>query len=122
MSSSSSPPRHRVDRTLQAMEQAHRSTPEDQVQNFAQSIRTAQVAFEKFANTQENESSIPSTTNSLYALVEAENSADHTLDQRLEQVKESLAQMERKRMLALGAVTRLNEENVCSQAFSEPEL
>ena len=104
-----SPPRHKIDATLQAMERAHRASSTEQVHHFSKSISEAQQAFEKFASIDDAQSGSP-VGHSLLALVEAEHAAENQLDHSLEQVKENLAQMERKRMLALGAVTRLSEE------------
>jgi hypothetical protein len=112
------PPTHKIDATLQAMERAHRATPSEQVVSFSSSIHGARVAFERFASADDAaaEANIPSTApHSLLALVEAERSSENHLDRSLEEVKEALALMERKRMLALGALSRLSEED----AFQE---
>ena len=108
------PPKHRIDATLQAMERAHKATPQEQVSNFSNSIQEALRSFEVFAQTDETQAPPPSG-HSLLALVEAENQAGQALDQALETVKENLAQMERKRMLALGAVVRLSPEDALEE-------
>ena len=113
------PPTHKIDATLQAMERAHRATPSEQVVSFSNSIHGARGAFERFASADDAaaaEANIPSTApHSLLALVEAERSSENLLDRSLEEVMEALALMERKRMLALGALSRLSEED----AFQE---
>jgi hypothetical protein len=110
------PPQHKIDATLQAMEKAHRATPDEQVQNFSRTINTARRDFEKFANAEEHASrQNESAGGSLLALVENEQALDKGLDRSLEQVKESLAEMERKRMLALGAMTRLSPEEALAE-------
>ena len=110
------PPQHKVDATLQAMEKAHRATPNEQVQNFSRTINVARRDFEKFASAEENASrQNESAGGSLLALVENEQALDKGLDRSLEQVKESLAEMERKRMLALGAMTRLSPEEALAE-------
>ena len=110
------PPQHKIDTTLQAMERAHRATPDDQVRAFSQSISTARRDFDRFATAEESANSVTQDApGSLFALVEAEREVDHGFDQALEQVKESLAEMERKRMLALGAMTRLSPEEALAE-------
>lgn len=105
------PPQHKIDATLQAMERAHRSTPDEQVKAFSSSIDIARRDFERFATAEESAANVnQENPSSLYALVEAEREVDRGFDQALEQVKESLAEMERKRMLALGSLTRLTPE------------
>ena len=100
------PPQHKIDTTLQAMERAHRAAPDDQVRAFSTSINTARRDFEQFATAEESANSVTQdSSGSLFALVEAEREVDHGFDRALEQVKESLAEMERKRMLALGSMT-----------------
>ena len=111
----SNPPRHKIDMTLQAMERAHRATPEDQISQLSYSIAEAQKAFETFATADESANSQTPMGHSLLALVEAERSSEVDLDRSLENVKESLADMERKRMLALGAMTRLSEEDALTE-------
>ena len=108
------PPKHRIDATLQAMERAHRTTTEEQVIQFSQSVRDAQRAFEVFSQTDDAQAP-PPTGHSLLALVEAENQAGQAFDHALETVKENLAQMERKRMLALGAMVRLQPEEALEE-------
>lgn len=106
-----SPPQHKIDTTLQAMERAHRASPDDQVRSFSQSINVARRDFERFATAEETANRTPQkSSGSLLALVETEQAVDRGFDYALEQVKESLAEMERKRMLALGAMTRLTPE------------
>ena len=110
------PPQHKIDATLQAMEKAHRATADEQVQNFSRTINVARRDFEKFATAEENASrQNESAGGSLLALVENEQALDKGLDHSLEQVKESLAEMERKRMLALGAMTRLSPEEALAE-------
>ncbi len=105
------PPQHKVDATLQAMERAHRASPGEQVQVFSKTINTARRDFESFSSAEESASrQNQGAGGSLLALVENERELDHGLDRSLEKVKESLAEMERKRMLALGAMTRLSPE------------
>jgi hypothetical protein len=105
------PPQHKIDATLQAMERAHRSTPDEQVKAFSGSIDIARRDFERFATAEESAANVnQDNPSSLYALVEAEREVDRGFDRALEQVKESLAEMERKRMLALGSLTRLSPE------------
>ena len=116
------PPQHKVDATLQAMEKAHRATPNEQVQNFSRTINVARRDFEKFASAEENASrQNESAGGSLLALVENEQAIDKGLDRSLEQVKESLAEMERKRMLALGAMTRLSPEEALAELVKVKE-
>jgi hypothetical protein len=108
----SSPTRHKIDATLQAMEKAHRASADEQLSNFAQSIHRANQSFERFAVADETNTSVQETAgHSLLALVEAEKKSHTHVDRSLEEVKNSLADMERKRMLALGAMTRLSEED-----------
>jgi hypothetical protein len=105
------PPQHKIDATLQAMEKAHRARPDDQVRIFSQTISTARRDFDNFASAEEAASKQNTGAGgSLLALVENEQELDKGLDHSLEKVKESLAEMERKRMLALGAMTRLSPE------------
>ena len=105
------PPQHKIDATLQAMEKAHRTIPDDQVRIFSQTISTARRDFDTFASAEEAASQQNTGAGgSLLALVENEQELDKGLDHSLEKVKESLAEMERKRMLALGAMTRLSPE------------
>ena len=110
------PPQHKVDATLQAMERAHRATPNEQVQMFSKTINTARRDFESFATAEESASKQNERAGgSLLALVENERELDQDLDHSLEKVKESLAEMERKRMLALGAMTRLSSEEALAE-------
>lgn len=110
------PPQHKIDATLQAMEKAHRTTPNDQVRVFSKTINTARRDFESFASAEEAASNQNTNAGgSLLALVENEQELDKGLDRSLEKVKESLAEMERKRMLALGAMTRLSPEEALSE-------
>ena len=110
------PPQHKIDATLQAMEKAHRATPDDQVRVFSQTINTARRDFESFASAEEAASHQNANAGgSLLALVENEQELDKGLDRSLEKVKESLAEMERKRMLALGAMTRLSPEEALGE-------
>ena len=44
------PPQHKVDATLQAMEKAHRATPNEQIQNFSRTINVARRDFENVLN------------------------------------------------------------------------
>ena len=105
------PPQHKIDATLQAMEKAHRATADEQVRVFSKTINTARRDFESFATAEEAASQQNKNAGgSLLALVENERDLDQGLDRSLEKVKESLAEMERKRMLALGAMTRLSPE------------
>jgi hypothetical protein len=105
-------PSHKVDQTLQAMERAHRAAPDEQVRAFSQSIHSARRDFERFATAEESANRVNQDhSGSLYSLVESEQQVDQGFDQALEQVKESLAEMERKRMLALGAMTRLTPDD-----------
>jgi hypothetical protein len=103
------PPQHKIDATLRAMEKAHRATADEQVRGFAESVTEAQRAFERF-EASEHAEPLPPSGASLLALVESERSVEGQMDRALEQVKERLADMERKRMLALGALTRLSEQ------------
>ena len=107
-----SAPRHKIDATLQAMEKAHRASAEDQISQFARSIHRAQGSFDRFAVADDANAQMQTTAgHSLLALVEAEKESTNSVDRSLEEVKNALADMERKRMLALGAMTRLSEQD-----------
>lgn len=110
------PPQHKVDSTLQAMERAHRASPDEQVRAYSNTINAARRDFESFASAEETASRQNERAGgSLLALVENERELDKDLDRSLERVKESLAEMERKRMLALGAMTRLSPEEALTE-------
>lgn len=110
------PPQHKIDTTLQAMERAHRTSPDEQVHAFSKAINVARSDFERFATAEEQANQVTQENPaSLYALVEAEREVDQGFDRALEQVKESLAEMERKRMLALGSMTRLSPDEALAE-------
>jgi hypothetical protein len=98
------------------MERAHRASPDEQIKMFSKTINTARRDFESFATAEESASrQNEKAGGSLLALVENERELDQDLDRSLEKVKESLAEMERKRMLALGAMTRLSPDEALSE-------
>lgn len=108
------PPQHKIDATLRAMEKAHRSSAGDQVAQFSRSVVEAQRAFERF-EASEHADPAPPEGGSLLSLVQSEGSVEARMDRALEGVKERLADMERKRMLALGAMTRLSERDALEE-------
>ena len=52
------PPQHKIDTTLQAMERAHRASPDDQVRAYSQSINIARRDFESFATAEESANNV----------------------------------------------------------------
>jgi chaperonin cofactor prefoldin len=108
------PPQHRVDATLRAMEKAHRASSGEQVEQFSRSVGEAKRAFERFEASEEAEP-LPPQGGSLLSLVQSERSVEDQMDKALEDVKERLADMERKRMLALGALSRLSEPDALEE-------
>ncbi len=114
MRSPQRPPQHRIDATLRAMEKAHRAPAAEQVAQFSHSVVEAQRAFERF-EASETAEPLPPEGGSLLSLVQSEHSVEAQMDKALEGVKERLADMERKRMLALGALTRLSEREALDE-------
>ena len=108
------PPQHKIDATLRAMEKAHRAPANEQVAQFSRSVVEAQRAFERF-EASEDAAPAPPEGGPLLSLVQSEGSVEERMDKALEGVKERLADMERKRMLALGAMTRLSERDALEE-------